>query len=93
MSKYEKYKPVSDALSFKRMFFWYLIPGIKIKLSFHNDPIEMVDWMEQQVGECGNDWDWDWYLDFPENDMKLYYIVKLRKKKSHYKSIILLRFS
>ena len=86
------YEPYFHEISIKRWIFWYLISGVKIQLSIENDPVEFVDWMIKNIGRCGHDWDWDWLIDYNISGTYVSYIVKLRKKRSHLTSLILLRF-
>lgn len=93
MSKYESRL---EDLSFRRSFFWYFIPGVKFEFdrSTSFDEISFVDWMEQNVGRFGYDWDWGLYCKFPGDHVYLVRcVVKLRRKKKHYQSLILLRWT
>ena len=92
-----KYEPFCQEISIKRWVFWYFIPTQHVILSSDNDPVELVDWMEQNIGRCGKEWDWDWLLDYiPDNvagyQLIIYYYIKIRKRRSHLISFLLLRF-
>jgi hypothetical protein len=89
-----RYEPISQDISIRRNFFWYLIPGTKVKLDIVNDPTELSDWLEHTVGKNGEDWEWEWEWGLDKNNLayELYYIIKIRKRRSHLISLLLLRF-
>lgn len=88
------YEPLLDDSSIRRTIFWYLTPGTKVKLDIENDPMELIDWLENTVGKYSKDWDWKWYLnwDLTIKAPSMYYVIKIRKRRSHLISLLLLRF-
>ena len=91
-----KYEPFSAEFSIKRRIFWYFIPTKHAILSLDNDPIELIDWMQQNIGECGKEWEWDWLIEYIDEKvgriLKISYYIKIRKRRSHLISLLLLRF-